>query len=215
MDCGNGSFANLSQQIDPGLLDAVFISHAHHDHVADLASMFHFLTYVPHAFRHKIKLIASAETFASLETMFGLNLQDIFDFSEVNNKSLMSIVGSRSTFFETLHIPGSLAIRLVEEDGKSLVYTGDASPASDIAAFAKSCDLLIGECTWLHRPARLPSGLHFDAFELGELAKRSEVASVMVTHVAYPNSPDDASSIVKTHFGGKVITAVDLLSIQF
>ena len=36
MDCGNGSFANLQQHIDPADLSAVVISHGHADHCVDI-----------------------------------------------------------------------------------------------------------------------------------------------------------------------------------
>ncbi len=214
LDCGNGSFSNLSTVIDPGKIDAVLISHSHHDHVVDLASFFHFLRFVPSAFRRKIKLIASASTLSSFDTIFALEFESVFDLVTVNPQSLTTLGDFHMTFFDTSHMDGSLAIRIVGLDGNCVVYTGDAGPSSELAHFSHGANLLIGECTWIHRPARVGSGLHHDAFELGELAKLANVDSVMVTHVAYPGDPIDASALVKGHFGGNVITAIDNLSIQ-
>ena len=36
MDCGNGTFANLHEHIDPGDLSAVVITHGHADHCVDI-----------------------------------------------------------------------------------------------------------------------------------------------------------------------------------
>jgi len=36
MDCGNGTFANLQQHIDPADLSAVVITHGHADHCVDI-----------------------------------------------------------------------------------------------------------------------------------------------------------------------------------
>jgi len=47
MDCGNGVLANLSQVIEPGTLDAVFVTHEHPDHWADLYALQALLRYAP------------------------------------------------------------------------------------------------------------------------------------------------------------------------
>lgn len=213
-DCGNGSFSLLSQMLEPGKLDGVFISHRHHDHVADLVSLYHFLIFVPNAFRHKIKLFASTATFMAFEAMFGFDLTEVFIPIEVGPSELVVLGDLHITFEDTLHVEGSLAIRVVDLAGQSVVYTGDASPLSRLSEFASGCDLLIGECTWIHRPAKVSSGLHFDAYEIGALAKAAEVGALMVTHVAYPQLPEDAAAVVKLHFTGPILVATDGMTIQ-
>ncbi|MDO9173646.1 MAG: MBL fold metallo-hydrolase, partial [Actinomycetota bacterium] len=47
LDCGNGVTANLAQIEEPDTLDAIFISHAHPDHFADLYVIQGALRYAP------------------------------------------------------------------------------------------------------------------------------------------------------------------------
>ena len=47
LDCGNGVFAKLRQQIDYVDVDAILISHLHADHILDLVPYAYALTYAP------------------------------------------------------------------------------------------------------------------------------------------------------------------------
>jgi ribonuclease BN (tRNA processing enzyme) len=47
LDCGHGALANLGGVCDPRTLDAVFITHAHPDHVVDLYALQALLRYAP------------------------------------------------------------------------------------------------------------------------------------------------------------------------
>src|ERR1700674_5766686 len=56
--------------------------------------------------------------------------------------------GLRARTFSTPHTQESLAIRLVEGEGSSFVYTSDTGYADEIADFAKGVDLLLMECSF-------------------------------------------------------------------
>jgi ribonuclease BN (tRNA processing enzyme) len=47
LDCGHGVVSNLGEVIDPLRLDAVFISHDHPDHFADIYALQALLRYAP------------------------------------------------------------------------------------------------------------------------------------------------------------------------
>ena len=47
MDAGPGTFMRLSSIMDPGLLDAVVLSHTHVDHCADLVGLYGYLACGP------------------------------------------------------------------------------------------------------------------------------------------------------------------------
>ena len=40
VDCGSGTFAALQEHVDPADLDAIWLSHLHPDHCADLLTAF-------------------------------------------------------------------------------------------------------------------------------------------------------------------------------
>jgi len=51
VDCGNGVFAKLREQVDYVDIDAVVISHLHADHFLDLVPYAYALTYAPTTLR--------------------------------------------------------------------------------------------------------------------------------------------------------------------
>ena len=214
LDCGNGSFSLLSKVMDPHELDAVFISHRHHDHLADLVSLYHYLLFVPPQLSRRIPLLASAITHQALDSIFGLDLGLIFEKVLIDPKYAI-VVGSMSLrFHETDHVPGTLAIRIKNANAKSLCFSADAGPSDDLAAFCNGADLLLGEATWLQRPVSVGSGLHMTASELGQLASKAEVEKLVVTHVAYPNDPQMSAHLAGVEFKGETIAAVDLMTIE-
>ena len=214
LDCGNGSFSLLSRVMDPHQLDAVFVSHRHHDHLADLVSLYHYLLFVPPRLPRRIPLLASAITHQALDSIFGLDLGLIFEQVTVDPKIKIDIGSMSLGFLETDHVPGTLAIRIENTNAKSLCFSADAGPSDDLADFCSGADLLLGEATWLQRPVSVGSGLHMTALELGQLAAKAKVDKLMVTHVAYPNDPQMSAYLAGVQFTGETIAAVDLMTIE-
>ncbi|MDA8261237.1 MAG: MBL fold metallo-hydrolase [Actinomycetota bacterium] len=215
LDIGNGSFSNLGRQIMPGDLDAVFISHRHHDHLADLISLYHYLTFVPGALRHPIPLYASSVTLESIRTLVAADFGRILLPHEVEAGDAVEVGPLQVSFAAADHVPGTLATLVRVAGGPSLGYTADTGPSPALEAFFEGADLLLGESTWLSRPDGAPPGLHMDASDLAAMATRAKVRRLVVTHVAYPGNATAAARLVSDRFSGEVIAAFDGLAVEF
>jgi ribonuclease BN (tRNA processing enzyme) len=120
---------------------------------------------------------------------------------------------------------------------RSLVFTGDTGPSDAVALLAKGADLLVSEITdsldafkaqqikngrWQAMTAEQQAGSlrhmseeHLLAGEVGKLAARAGVKTVVLTHLPATGNPkDDYSRFadeVKKEFSGPVLVANDLM----
>jgi ribonuclease BN (tRNA processing enzyme) len=118
---------------------------------------------------------------------------------------------------------------------RSVVFTGDTGPSDAIAQLAKGADLLISEVTNPvdeYKEQAIKTGLwqqftsgeqknlvrhhieeHLLPEDLGKMAARANVKTVVMTHVQ-PSPNDDYSRYVdevKKHYSGQVLVAKDLM----
>jgi ribonuclease BN (tRNA processing enzyme) len=117
-------------------------------------------------------------------------------------------------------------------DGRSIVYTGDTGPSANVEAMGKDADMLVSEMidvpatiAAVRRNANLPAGQlatmeehlslhHLTPEQVGDMAARMGVKSVVVTHLAGQSpKPDEIAKYVesiKTRFSGTIVIANDL-----
>ncbi len=126
----------------------------------------------------------------------------------------------------------SLSFRFTLPD-RSIVYTGDTGPSQAVEMLAQGADLLVSEMIDLdstlgrmarvnpNMPADVKSAMvqhlsthHLTAAEVGRLAARAKVKSVVITHFAGglsgPDQVSRSSAAVKQTFLGPVTVAKDL-----
>jgi ribonuclease BN (tRNA processing enzyme) len=77
------------------------------------------------------------------------------------------------------HREESIAIR-VEEEGKSVVFSGDTDESPALAELAGNADLLVVECSF---PDRRMKG-HLDLRTLLPIVRRANPKQVVLTHLA-------------------------------
>lgn len=114
-----------------------------------------------------------------------------------------------------------MALRLESDDGKSLVYSGDAALCPELEALAEGADLLLHWCyrhdeedapAFIRRMSPMPS-------EIGAMAKRIGVRHLALTH--FRSAVDETDGLLQrmrsagqAAFGGPVTMASDLLAID-
>ena len=116
---------------------------------------------------------------------------------------------------------------------RSVVFTGDTGPSDAVAEMAKGADLLVSEVTispaeyreqqiWqVMTPEQQSAFLrhqreeHLFPDELGKMATRAGVKTVVLTHITATRNPNDdyvrLAEEVKKHFSGQVLIAKDLM----
>ncbi|HEV2765755.1 MAG TPA: MBL fold metallo-hydrolase, partial [Pyrinomonadaceae bacterium] len=119
--------------------------------------------------------------------------------------------GLRAEPFSTPHTRESLALRLADEDGASLVYTSDTGHTDALADFARGTDLFLMECSFRRDK---PVETHLELADAMELARRAAPRRVMLSHL-YPEWDGvDLSAEAKKLWDGETIEARDGLRLE-
>jgi ribonuclease BN (tRNA processing enzyme) len=177
MDCGNGSFANLQQHVNPSDLTAVVITHAHADHCVDIYGL-HVL-YKWGLDRRNLPVYAPEGVEKTLEGIVG-EWTDTFDWRLVGDGDRATIGEAELKFARTDHPLPTVGVDL-ECRGKRLVYTADTGPGWSVEAFRPGADLVLSEATYQHDDIRSP--IHLSARQAGEAARAAKARRLMLTHL--------------------------------
>jgi ribonuclease BN (tRNA processing enzyme) len=183
LDLGNGSFGPLQSYVDPGAVDAVFLSHLHADHCLDVAPFVVWHRYSGRSSKVRVPLyapVAAERRLALAYDVDGDGITDVFDFVPIGPGSF-TLGPFEVTLARTAHPIECYAIRLTV-DGRSLVYTGDTGPCERVVELARGADVLLAEAA--HPPGHgLPDELHLTGREAGEHAAAAGVGRLLLTHV--------------------------------
>jgi len=190
LDCGEGtSFSLLKYKIDPDLIDAVFISHAHADHLGGLflmIQMMHLLKrktsleiYLPEETVRVVEICLDAFYLFPDKISFPLNLQPVTDNFKFEREGITiqahsnrHLMGNQKTV-KTMKLPNRMQCFCygLKLDGKKIVYSGDIESEDDLIGIIDDADLLITEC------------FHPNLDKLISLILGKRVKSTLLTHI--------------------------------
>jgi len=105
----------------------------------------------------------------------------------------------------TPHTDESLAFG-VRHGGHRLVYTGDTGPSSQLADWARACDLLLAECSL---PEERAMAIHLTPSQAGALARDAGAKSLVLTHFYPPVEAVQPARRAAEAFAGPVTAARD------
>jgi ribonuclease BN (tRNA processing enzyme) len=219
LDCGADSAHRMAQEkVDWPNLDAIWISHLHLDHCGGLASLLFGLKWAPQTQgRSKpLKIFGCAGLAKLLKAIDESNHYGLFalpfpvELHEVSGDFEM-MPGLSCQILSTPHTRESLALRLTDTDGTSLVYSSDTGYSEELAAFARGADLLILECSfWRNKP----TPKHLELAEAMRLARLAEPRRLVLTHL-YPEWDDvDLEGKAAELWPGVTIAARDGLRLE-
>ncbi len=208
LDCGNGVLANLQKIADPYALDAVFVSHYHPDHYADVLAMQAMLRYAPSGPLAPKKLYLPEGLFERIECLLSergvVELHEAFSVEVLQAGVPIHIGDVTVTPLEVDHAVPTFAL-CVDADGSRLCYTSDTSPGERALAAVAGADMVLAEAT-------LPeefSGVapHMTASEAGKLAAASGAAVLALVHIWPTNDRALTARLAAEHFSGEVHVA--------
>lgn len=206
IDPGYATLPRLLELMDAEAVDAVFVSHGHPDHVADLNPLLR-------ARALRDDPAAPLPTYAlpgALRAVLALDrpgmLDDAIDLLEFGAGDSL-VVGPFS--IETRLLPHFLpnAGARLTAGGHSLTYTGDAGPGDDLVELAAATDLLLAEASHVERvPDDAVRWLN-SALEVGRQAHRAGVDHLLLTHLFPGTDPAAARDAARRSFGGRLDVA--------
>lgn len=218
-DCGPGVMRRLLETgISIFQISHIFISHFHPDHTGELVSLLFALKYTsPPPQRRDLTLVAGngfTAFFNGLRAVYGHWIElppDRFQIVELdtNQPDRHSFPSFRVASMPVAHRPESLAYRIEDTAGKSLVYSGDTDVCDNLVELATGADVMICESAF---PDGQKTAGHLTPSLAGEIAQSAGVRRLVLTHF-YPACDEaDVENQCRSTYNGSVILARDLLS---
>jgi ribonuclease BN (tRNA processing enzyme) len=217
LDSGPGS---LHQMVLAGTtindIDLLCYTHLHIDHTADLVPLLFASKYSPQQRTADLPIMAAPgfrDFYHNLTHAYGdwIIPQDYaIKWIEMINQPF-TIDPFSITTAPVCHTPDSIAFRLQDSSGNSMVYSGDTDYCDTIVELALDCDVLILECSFpegKHKPGHLTPEL------AGKIAAESRCRELVLTHF-YPDcDPQESCEGAAKHYDGRIIAAHDMLTIN-
>jgi ribonuclease BN (tRNA processing enzyme) len=204
IDCGSGALSQMQEYSSLAELDAVIISHYHHDHIADIGPL-QYSRLIDFELKKTSKpLSIYGHPYDQAEFQKLAKPEHILSF--IYNEEHESSIGPfRITYLETAHKARCFAMRF-EVDGKSIVYTADSSYKEEFQLFAKNADLLLCETSFYAHQDGKPYG-HMNSIEAATIARNACVKKLALTHLPHFGDHSQLKKEAKTIFSGEVVLA--------
>lgn len=179
IDVGSGSLSTLQKYKAVSELDAVIVSHYHHDHIADIGVL------------QYARLVQNNVTGGEKVLPIYGHLEDEHGFASLSHdyskgiaydpKQSLEVGPFTITFLKTKHPVPCYAMRVTDGEN-TLVYTADSSYTSDLIPFAKDADLLIADCNYYAGLDGSKAG-HMTSVEGAGIASDANVKALLLSHL--------------------------------
>lgn len=216
VDIGPGTLSRLAVAgFDYRDLDYLLITHHHSDHTLDLVTLIQAFDSTSGWVRYKpLHLIGGKDTeffYHQLMSVYpGIGPSTyrlaIYELMEGSLDFPGWVVHSTLTG----HTPNSLGFRL-EIEGKSVVFSGDATLSSGLVNLAEGADVFVCECSF---SGSAEPGDHLSAEQAGWIARKAGVRRLVLVHM-YPQTLEtDLLTQVRKEYSGLVDVAQDGLELR-
>jgi ribonuclease BN (tRNA processing enzyme) len=181
IDCGPGTFAALQEYINPQDLTAVWVSHLHPDHCADLLSLFNWSANSSDA--NQLPVYGPSGWVERLAAMLPMDdaartLRQAFKAEEIEDGGV-AIVGDVSlTSRRVQHGVPAYGLRIASSN-RVVTYSGDTGPCAALVELAMDADLFICEAG-----AQTAQRDHCTPSDAGLIASTANSHQLVLTHIA-------------------------------
>lgn len=202
VDAGTGTFARLPV----GLADlaAVWITHLHPDHCADLLMAFQALAYGD-ARATRLPVYGPPGWAAAFDAFLGEPVAEVFDVRELADGGAYEIGGLRCDAVATHHHMPSFGLR-ARHDGRTFAYTSDTAPGPGPLRLAENADLLLAEA-FNARPGAREFASVSSPEQAAAYARDGGARRLVLTHLHPDADPAAARERAATVYGGPLFVA--------
>ena len=205
VDAGTGTLAELQRHVRLDGLDAIWISHLHADHCADLLTAYYAALYADIELAAPIPLYGppgTADRLAGFLTNTSTRspVESAFAVEELHDGHQARVGALTLTSRAVSHGMPAFALR-AEAEGRSLVYSGDTAPCPALTSLAEGCDVLLCEADSPQQP-EADEQVHHTPEDAGETARAARAGRLIVTHVGPFLTPRQAVTRASTRYDG-------------
>ena len=174
-DLGSGVLGRLTALTAPESVTALFLSHWHFDHAADVPV----LMYRLEAMKQLLPVFAPEDVDSSLFRL--VSSAACFDLKILKPGDRLSLGNAEITVTAARHPVQAIGYRVACE-GKTFGYTGDTNTLPSLAKDYSGCDLLLADglfpaSVWTEEKPHLSAGL------AAHIAEEAGVARLVITHL--------------------------------
>ena len=185
LDLGSGVLARLTALTAPESLDALFLSHWHFDHTADLPVLMYRLQAMGFGEAGpQLAVYAPVDESSALRKIVAS--VPCFRLTDIAPGDTVTVGSCEIRIGEARHPVPAVSFR-IEEGGKAFGYTGDTNTLPSLARFFRNVDLLLADGLF---PAAdwAESKPHLSAELAASLAVEADASSLVLTHLnpVYP-----------------------------
>jgi ribonuclease BN (tRNA processing enzyme) len=206
VDAGYAAMPRLLERVTAGQVDAVFISHGHPDHCADLNPLLRAraLGGDPLAPLPVYALPGALDAVLALDRP-GM-LADAYVLREFDAGDHLGIGPFQAETRLLPHTVPNAGVRLAA-GGRVLAYTGDSGPDAGLADLAHHADLLLAEATYLDQVPEDSRYYLSSARSAGRLAADGRVGRLLLTHLRPGTDPSAAQAAAAGEYDGDISVA--------
>lgn len=215
LDCGNGSVSNLARVVTPEDLSAVFVTHGHLDHFADLYVLQAALRYAPQGPASALDLFAPPgvmeAVLAPLSERGRSEMSEAFREHELSSGVRRCVGDAFVTPVAVTHTTHTFALT-IESENRRLFYTSDAVLDDRLVEAARGAHVLLADATLPDEYAgRAP---HMTPSETGRLAALAGADTLVLTHLWPSVDRVAAARDAARAFGGRIMVASEMLAVD-
>jgi ribonuclease BN (tRNA processing enzyme) len=207
VDLGYGAVLRLLERDSADRIDAVFVSHGHPDHCADLNPLLR-----ARAFRAApLPPLPVYSLPGALDAVLALDrpgmLADAYVLHEFTAGSQLEIGPFRAQTRALPHFVPNAGLRL-SAGGRVLAYTGDTGPSPDVADLARDADLLLAEASYADRVPEDSQHYLTSAGQAGQQAQDAGARQLLLTHLLPGTDAGAAQAAAADRYDGEIGIAV-------
>ncbi|HUY46767.1 MAG TPA: MBL fold metallo-hydrolase [Streptosporangiaceae bacterium] len=202
VDIGYATVPRLLEQVTADEVDAVFISHGHPDHCADLNPLLR-----ARALRDDpLPPLPVYALPGALDAVLALDrpgmLAGACALREFGAGSRLDIGPFRAVTRLLPHWVPNAGLRLTA-GGRVLAYTGDSGPAPEVAELGRRADLLLAEATYVDQVPEDSLPYLSSARQAGRQAARAGAERLLLTHLWPGTAHPAARAAAKAEYDGE------------
>lgn len=211
VDAGYAVMPRLLERLPAGRIDAVFVSHGHPDHCADLNPLLR-VRHLDDDPPSPLPVFALSGAASAVLALDGF-LDADYALTEFDAGERIAVGTFDVTTRPLAHFVPNAGFR-IESDGVALAYTGDGGADPDVVRLAEDANLLLAEATYADAVPEASTGLLASARDAGMHAHAASVGQLVLTHLWPSAVPAVARAAAAEDYPGPITVAGPGLTID-